>query len=84
MQATIDLDCPEEILLGLHVSAEEFRDEVKRRAAIALFREGRLSSGMAARWLNVPRAQFLLLAMQGGAELLADNQDDFRRETALL
>ncbi len=84
MQAMIDLDCPEELLLGLHVSAEEFRDEVKRRAAVALFREGRLSSGMAARWLRMPRVHFLLLAMQNGGELLADTQDDLRRETALL
>jgi hypothetical protein len=50
MQATIELDCPEELLLGLHVSAEEFRDEVKLRvcAAVALFREGRIYSGLAA------------------------------------
>ena len=84
MQATIDLDCPEELLLGLHVSAEEFRDTVKFHAAVALFREGRVSSGLAARWLKMPRVQFLLLGMQEGGELLADTRDDFRRETALL
>jgi len=53
------------------VSAEEFRDEVKHRAAVALFREGRVSSGLAARWLKMPRVKFLLLAMQEGGELLA-------------
>jgi predicted HTH domain antitoxin len=84
IQATIDLDCPEELLLGLHVSTEEFRDEVKVRAAVALFREGRVSSGLAARWLKMPRVKFLLLAMQTGGELLADTQDDFKREMALL
>jgi predicted HTH domain antitoxin len=84
MRGTIELDCPEEMLLGLHVSAEEFREEVKLRAAVALFREGRMSSGMAARWLKVPRVKFLLLAMEQGGELLADTQDDFHRETALL
>jgi len=84
MQATIELDCPEELLLGLHVSAEEFRDEVKLRAAVALFREGRISSRLAARWLKMPRVKFLLLAMQDGGELLADTQDDFKRELALL
>lgn len=84
MHETIDLDCPRELLLGLHVSAEEFRDEVKHRAAVALFREGRVSSGLAARWLKMPRVKFLLVAMQEGGELLADTQDDFERETALL
>lgn len=84
MQATIELDCPDELLLGLHVSAEEFRDEVKLRAAVALFREGRISSRLAARWLKMPRVKFLLLTMQDGGELLADTQDDFKRELALL
>jgi predicted HTH domain antitoxin len=84
MQDTIVLDCPEEMLPGLHVNAGGFRDEVKRQAAFALFREGRLSSGMAARWLGIPRIRFLMLAMRAGAELAGDTQDDFNRELALL
>ena len=32
----------------------------------------------------MPRVKFLLLAMQDGGELLADTQDDFKRELALL
>jgi len=40
---------------------------------------------MAASWLGVPRAHFLLKAMQtGGANLLENNEDDFLRETSLL
>ncbi|OZA30312.1 MAG: hypothetical protein B7X93_03780 [Hydrogenophilales bacterium 17-61-9] len=51
---------------------------------ISPFREGRLSSGMAANWLGVPRAHFLLKAMRtGGANLLEKNEDDFLREIAL-
>jgi hypothetical protein len=85
MQNTIEIACPQEILLGLHLDAEQFADLVKEEAAIALFREGRLSSGMAASWLGVPRAHFLLKAMQtGGASLLENNEDDFLRETSLL
>jgi predicted HTH domain antitoxin len=80
MRGAIELDCPEEMLLGLHLSAEEFRDEVKPRAAVALFREGRMSSGVAARWLKVPRVRFLLLAMEKVGELLADPRADFQRE----
>ena len=86
MQNTIEIACPQEILLGLHLDAEQFADLVKEEAAIALFREGRLSSGMAASWLGMPRAHFLLLkAMRkGGASLLENNDDDFLRETSLL
>ena len=85
MQNTIEIECPQEMLLGLHLDADQFADLVKNEAAIALFREGRLSSGMAAKWLGVPRAHFLLKAMQtGGANLLENNEDDFLRETSLL
>lgn len=56
---------------------------VSREAAIGLFREGRISSGMAARWLGVSRVEFLLDAMRHGAVLLDDSDDDFRRESGL-
>jgi len=85
MQNSIKIDCPQEILLGLHLDADQFAEMIKLETAITLFREGKLSSGMAARWLNMPRIHFLLRAMQGGAAtLLQDNEDDFVRETSLL
>ena len=85
MKHTIEIDCPPEILMGLHLDAKRFADLVKLQSATTLFREGKLSSGMAARWCCVPRVYFLLQAMQsGGATLLDDNDDDFARETALL
>ena len=85
MRNTIEIECPKEILLGLHLDANQFAHLVKEETAIALFREGRLSSGMAAHWLGVPRAHFLLKAMQSGeANLLENNEDDFLREISLL
>ena len=85
MQNVIQIDCPPEILLGLHLDADQFAGLVKLEAAIALFRDGKLSSGMAAHWLNIPRLHFLLKAMQeGGASLLENNEDDFAREISLL
>jgi len=85
MQSTIQIECPREILLGLHLDADQFADLVKEEAAIALFRAGKLSSGTAAKWLGIPRAHFLLKAMrEGGASLLENNEDDFAREISLL
>jgi len=85
MQKMIEIECPQEILLGLHLDADEFASLIKFEAAVALFREGKLSSGMAARWLNIPRIHFLLKAMQDGVTtLLQNNEDDFARETSLL
>ena len=84
MRNTIEIECPPELLIGLHLDAERFAELVKIQAAIALFKEGKLSSGMAARWLNMSRVHFLLRAMQEGATLLENNDDDFVRETSLL
>jgi len=56
-------------------------DEIDLR--YGLFREGSISSGVAARWLGVPRAHFPMDAMRHGATLLDDSDDDFRRETSL-
>ncbi|MCI5144913.1 MAG: UPF0175 family protein [Candidatus Electrothrix sp. AR3] len=57
---------------------------VKLEAAIALFRKGKISSGMASKWLDIPRITFLLKAMEQGGMLLEDSADDFCREKALL
>jgi predicted HTH domain antitoxin len=84
MENIMKIQCPTELLLGLHVNAERLAEIVKLEAAIALFRKGKISSGMAAKWLDIPRATFLFKAMEQGAELLEDSADDFRRETLLL
>lgn len=84
MQHKIQIECPPEILLGLHMNAEAFASLVKKQAAFSLFKEGRISSGMAATWLGIPRVNFLLQAMDAGVELLDNSEDDFRRETSLL
>jgi len=57
----------------------------KQQAATALFKEGKLSSGTAARWCAIPRVHVLMNAMRSaGATLLDDTDDDLTRETALL
>ncbi|MGR8935400.1 MAG: UPF0175 family protein, partial [Gammaproteobacteria bacterium] len=81
---TITIDCPPEILLGLHLNAEGFADYMKKQTAITLFKEGKLSSGTAAAWLGIGRVAFLRMAFDAGATLLDDTADDFARETALL
>jgi hypothetical protein len=84
MQHTVTIDCPPEILIGLHLNAEDFAAYLKTQAAINLFKEGKLSSGTAAAWLGIGRVAFLRKAFEAGATLLEDSGDDFARETALL
>jgi hypothetical protein len=82
--STITIDCPSEVLLELHVNAEELADLMTVTAAIELFRRGRLSSGLAARWAGQGRMPFLMKAMEQGASLLDQGEADFRRETSLM
>ncbi len=85
MQNTIQIQCPSEIMLDLHLNEDEFGDLVKETSAITLFRDGRITSGMAAAWLDVPRVHFLLKAMQDeSVSLLCNTDDEFARETSLL
>ena len=81
MRNIVEIECPPELLIGLHANAVQFAGRVKREAAYGLFRDGAISSGVAARWLGVPRAVFLLDAMRHGATLLENSEDDFRRES---
>lgn len=84
MNQCIQLECPQAILVGLHMNTENLAAYMKEQTAIKLFKDGKLSSSTAAAWLEMPRARFLILAMSQGAALLEKNQDDFARETALL
>ena len=84
MQHTLRIDCPVELLMGIHLNAEDFANYLKKQAAISLFKEGKLTSGTAATWLGIGRVAFLRMAFDAGANLLEDSHDDFLRETALL
>jgi len=82
MSIMLEIDCPAELLAELHADAEGMRRLLKDKTALALFKEGRLSSGLASRWLGEPRVHFLFRAMQEGAVLGADSEDEVRRELA--
>ncbi|WGZ93102.1 MAG: hypothetical protein QJT81_14920 [Candidatus Thiothrix putei] len=45
MKQTVEINCPPELLISLHLNAEGFADYLKRQAAISLCKEGRISSG---------------------------------------
>jgi len=75
----ISVECPPEVLLELHVSPSEMADALTEKAALAFFREGKLSSGLAAKWVGEPRAAFLLKAMAQGARLLDQGDIDYGR-----
>lgn len=82
MQNTVQIQCPTELLISLQINSETFAEIIKLQTAIALFKQGKISSGMAAKWLEIPRISFLMQSMDAGAELLENSKDDFLREMA--
>ena len=84
MRTSLEIDVPPEVLLELHLTPEALGQLLKEKSAVALFREGRLSSGLAARWTGLPRVQFLIQAMSEGAVLGEDSAEEARREAGLL
>jgi len=84
MKQTIEIELPSELLIGLHTNAENFAVFLQEQAAIRLFQDGKITSGMASSWLKISRVAFLKLAADAGASMLQDSDDDYRRETSLL
>ena len=56
----IVIDVPETVLLAEKTDEQTFAREVRMLAAIKLYELGRLSSGRAAEFANIPRVEFLL------------------------
>lgn len=84
MHTIAAMEFPEEVLASTQLSAERLAERAKLETALALYREGRLSSGLAARWVGEPRVTFLMRAGVAGIALLDDSRDDFERERGLL
>lgn len=84
MHTTAALEFPEEVLASTQMSAERLAERAKLETALALYREGRLSSALAAKWIGEPRVTFLIRASAAGIPLLDDSVDDFERERSLL
>ncbi len=84
MPNSVTVDCPPEVMLELHADAAAMAVMLKEKASFSLFKEGRISSGLAARWLGVSRPEFLFRAMQDGATLMTNGEDELRRELSVL
>lgn len=76
----ITIDCPDELLVGMGTSAEQFEREARLAMAAKLFELGRLSSGSAARLARMGRAQFLLSLASMGVAAIDLDEAEFEHE----
>ena len=60
MQNKFNIQYPQNLLDFLQLSRKSFEEEAKMAMAVKLFEMKRLSSGMAAKLIGIPRVMFLL------------------------
>jgi predicted HTH domain antitoxin len=58
---TVSIEYPDELRVSLKYKRDEFADEIKKISLIKLYELGKISSGMAAKVLDISRVDFIEL-----------------------
>jgi predicted HTH domain antitoxin len=59
--STVSIEYPDELRVSLKYKRDEFADEIKKISLIKLYELGKISSGMAAKVLDISRVEFIEL-----------------------
>jgi predicted HTH domain antitoxin len=81
MKKTISIEYPESLANSLRLAGKDFENEMKRSALVKLYEMGKISSGMAAKVLELSRIDFLdLLAAYSVSSLGVNEPDDLNED----
>jgi predicted HTH domain antitoxin len=81
-ERALKIPYPEQLLLSLKESPEQFESEARLLLAVKLFETGRISSGMAARLAGLPRVVFLLRLGEHGVSCFGSEAGELAQDAA--
>ena len=76
----ITIECPDDLLVSLGTTLEQFEREARFALAAKLFEQGRLSSGKAARIAGMDRVAFLLSLHRLGVSVIDLDESEMQHE----
>ena len=81
MFTTVSIDLPEEILLDLNESKNDFEDYMKKFIAVDLYTNKHISLGYSAAVADMPKEEFIkLLSLNNISIFDFEGQEDFEEE----
>ena len=77
---TVQIECPDEVLISLKETLDEFSHEICMAAAAKLYELGKLSSGRAAELAGIPRVSFLQALARYGVPIFDMTSEELERD----
>ena len=82
MTRSMTIDYGDDVLLALGLTPDEFREEAKILIAVKLYEMGRLSTGAAAEFADVPKPLFLTKLADYGVDTFKLSKEELQRDLA--
>ena len=78
--AVVQIDLDDELVAVLEEVGRPAKESVRELIVLELYREGLISSGKAAEFIGLPRAEFIKRAGQQGIPYFQMSSEELRRE----